>query len=161
MKTTMLALDTSTTCTGFAVYENGKLVDYGCLDFDPKVPMDIRLEEIIDRIYTLIDKLNPQIVVAEMTFAQNSARNNVETQKNLTLLLGAVWGKCVITGAYFHSFRASEWRKLVDSGKKPKKREELKKWSIDKVNSFLKTEINNDNISDAILIGQAYVNLFS
>ena len=158
--TKLLALDTSTTCTGYSVYENGELTDYGCLDFDSSIPMDIRLEKIMNEIYALIDKLNPQIVVAEMTFANTASKNNVETQKNLTLLLGAVWGKCVLTGAYFHYFRASEWRKLVDSGKKPRKREELKKWSIDKVNSILKTEINNDNISDAVLIGMAYINLF-
>ena len=158
--TKLLALDTSTTCTGYSVYENGELTDYGCLDFDSNIPTDIRLEKIMNEIYALIDKLNPQIVVAEMTFANTASRNNVETQKNLTLLLGAVWGKCVLTDAYFHYFRASEWRKLVDSGKKPRKREELKKWSIDKVNSILKTEINNDNISDAILIGMAYINLF-
>lgn len=158
--TKLLALDTSTTCTGYSVYENGELTDYGCLDFDSSIPMDIRLEKIMNEIYALIDKLNPQIVVAEMTFANTASKNNVETQKNLTLLLGAVWGKCVLTGAYFHYFRASEWRKLVDSSKKPRKREELKKWSIDKVNSILKTEINNDNISDAVLIGMAYINLF-
>ena len=154
--TRLLALDTSTTCTGYAVFENGKLSDYGSFDFDSKTPSDIRFEQMIETIYKKIDELNPQIVVTELT----SVARNVKTQRDLTMVLGAIWGKCVLTGAYYHSFRASEWRKLVDSGKKPRKREELKKWSIDKVNTFLKTEINNDNISDAILIGMAYVNLF-
>ena len=116
----------------------------------------VRFEQMINAIYKKIDEVKPQIVVTELT----SVTRNAKTQRNLTMVLGAVWGKCLLTDAYYHSFRASEWRKLVDSGKKPRKREELKKWSIDKVNSILKTEINNDNISDAVLIGMAYINLF-
>ena len=154
--TKLLALDTSTTSTGYALYVDGKLKDYGGLDFDQKTASDVRFEQMINAIYKKIDEVKPQIVVTELT----SVTRNAKTQRNLTMVLGAVWGKCLLTDAYYHSFRASEWRKLVDSGKKPRKREELKKWSIDKVNSILKTEINNDNISDAVLIGMAYINLF-
>lgn len=154
--TKLLALDTSTTSTGYALYVDGKLKDYGSLDFDQKTASDVRFEQMINAIYKKIDEVKPQIVVTELT----SVTRNAKTQRNLTMVLGAVWGKCLLTDAYYHSFRASEWRKLVDSGKKPRKREELKKWSIDKVNSILKTEINTDNISDAVLIGMAYINLF-
>lgn len=154
--TKLLALDTSTTSTGYALYVDGKLKDYGSLDFDQKTASDVRFEQMINAIYKKIDEVKPQIVVTELT----SVTRNAKTQRNLTMVLGAVWGKCLLTDTYYHSFRASEWRKLVDSGKKPRKREELKKWSIDKVNSILKTEINNDNISDAVLIGMAYINLF-
>lgn len=154
--TTMLALDTSTTCTGYAVYIDGKLQKYSCIDYDSSTPMDMRFEKMIISIYEIINKYNPQIVVAETT----AVNRNAEAQRNLSMLLGAVWGRCIEVDAYFHLFRPSEWRKLVDPNKKPRKREELKKWSIKKVNSFLKTEINNDNISDAILIGMAYINLF-
>lgn len=154
--TKLLALDTSTTSTGYALYVDGKLKDYGSLDFDKKTASDVRFEQMINAIYKKIDEVKPQIVVTELT----SVTRNAKTQRNLTMVLGAVWGKCLLIDAYYHSFRASEWRKLVDSGKKPRKREELKKWSINKVNSILKTEINNDNISDAVLIGMAYINLF-
>lgn len=154
--TVMLALDTSTTCTGYAVYMNGELREYNCIDYDSSIPMDMRFEKMIISIYEMIDRYKPQIVVAETT----AVNRNAEGQRNLSMLLGAVWGKCLQIDAYFHLFRPAQWRKLVDSGKKPRKREELKKWSIDKVNTFLKTEINNDNVSDAILIGMAYVNLF-
>ncbi len=89
-----------------------------------------------------------------------SVSRNEQTQRNLTLLLGAIYGKCIEKDIYYHSFRPSEWRKLIDPGKKPRKREELKKWGIDKVNTFIKEKTSNDNIADAILIGIAYVNLY-
>lgn len=157
--TKMLAFDTSTTATGWALYIDGKLNDYGCLEFKSDIPSDVRFEMMVNKIYRKIDEVRPQIVVTEQTSLSKRA-NNIKTQIMLTQVLGAVWGKCLLVDAYYHFFTPSEWRKLVDPEKKPRKREELKKWSIDKVNSFLKTEINNDNISDAILIGMAYINLF-
>ena len=153
--TSMLALDTSTTATGYALFADGKLQFYNVVTLDD-VPREERIGKMIGAIYSIIDDYDPDIIVTELT----SMTRNAVTQRNLTMILGAVLGKCVEDNIYYHSFRASEWRKLVDPDRKPKKREELKQWSIDKVNSFLKTEINNDNIADAILIGMAYINLF-
>ena len=73
------------------------------------------------------------------------------------MLLGAVYGKCVADGITFDSLRPTEWRKLVDPGKKPRKRDELKKWSVDKVKELYGIDANDD-IADAILIGVGYLN---
>lgn len=73
------------------------------------------------------------------------------------MLLGAVYGKCVADGITFDSLRPTEWRKLADPGKKPHKREELKKWGIDKVNELYGIDVNDD-VADAILIGVGYLN---
>ena len=88
---------------------------------------------------------------------------NVQAQRNLTMILGAIQGKCLEKNIYFYLFRPSEWRKLVcnNNEKPPRKREELKKWSMEKTYLLFGVENINDDISDAILIGQAYINKFS
>ena len=45
-----------------------------------------------------------------------------------------------------------------ESEKLPRKREELKLWSMRKVVELFKIDDVDDNISDAILIGYAYLN---
>ena len=114
---------------------------------------------MILKIYEIIDKENPQIIVAEMTVVPT----NVQAQRNLTMILGAIRGKCIDENIFFYLFRPSEWRKLVcdNNEKPPRKREELKKWSMEKTYLLFGVENINDDISDAILIGQAYINKFS
>lgn len=113
---------------------------------------------MILKIYETIDKENPQIIVAEMTVVPR----NVQAQRNLTMILGAIQGKCLEKNILFYLFRPSEWRKLVNdtNEKLPRKREELKAWSKRKVLEKYNITDINDDVSDAILVGQAYINKF-
>lgn len=154
--TTLLSFDTSTKETGFAKYINGKLVDYGVVKNDEKNSAK-RLGEMMLSIYNIIDEDKPDIVVTELT----SVQRNAQVQRYLTLILGAVQGKCVKDDIFYYSYRPTEWRKLISTEKKPRKREELKKWGMDKVKELFNLELNNDNITDAILVGRAYINDFS
>lgn len=150
----LLSLDTSTTCTGYAVYENGELIKYGCLTHDKKVHLkqDEKMQEMVKMIYRLMDELDPKIVAIELT----AVARNVQVQRNLTMILGAVYGYCVSRKIYFYSFRPSEWRNRVTPEKKPRKRDELKEWSKNQVKEIFKIELDSDDTSDAILIGYAY-----
>lgn len=154
--TTLLSLDTSTKETGFAKYVNGNLVDYGVIKSKEKDSAK-RLCEMMLSIYNIIDEDNPDIVVTELT----SVQRNAQVQRYLTLILGAIQGKCVKDEIFYYSYRPTEWRKLISDDKKPRKRDELKKWGLDKVKELFNLELNNDNITDAILIGKAYINNFS
>lgn len=156
-ETKTLALDTSTKSTGYAVYVNGNIKDYGTIHFDAKTPMDMRLGKMILELYKFIDETAPDIVVTEIT----AVTRNAGVQRYLTYLLGAIMGKCFKDNIFYYTFRPSEWRKLVDDGKKPRKRDELKAWSIATVKNILDIEVNSDDTSDAILIGLAYMNKFS
>ena len=114
---------------------------------------------MILKIYEVINSENPQIIVAEMTVVAR----NAQAQRNLTMILGAIQGKCLEKDIFFYLFRPSEWRSLVKDHeeKLPRKREELKEWSKKKVSNIYEINGVSDDISDAILIGQAYVNKFS
>lgn len=155
----LISLDTSTSSTGYAVYISGKLHRYDLIDFKRIKNTDERIKEMILKIYEIIETENPQIIVAEMTVVTR----NAQAQRNLTMILGAIQGKCLENNIFFSLLRPTEWRKLVNNEKEklPRKREELKQWSKQKVSDILGINDINDDISDAILIGQAYINRFS
>ena len=149
----LISLDTSTSSTGYAVYISGKLHRYDLIDFKRIKNTDERIKEMILKIYEIIETEKPQIIVAEMTVVTR----NAQAQRNLTMILGA------IHNIFFSLLRPTEWRKLVNNEKEklPRKREELKQWSKQKVSDILGINDINDDISDAILIGQAYINRFT
>ena len=155
----LISLDTSTSSTGYTVYISGKLHRYDLIDFKRIKNTDERIKEMILKIYEIIETEKPQIIVAEMTVVTR----NAQAQRNLTMILGAIQGKCLENNIFFSLLRPTEWRKLVNNEKEklPRKREELKQWSKQKVSDILGINDINDDISDAILIGQAYVNRFS
>ena len=154
----LISLDTSTSSTGYAVYISGKLHRYDLIDFKRIKNTDERIKEMILKIYEIIETEKPQIIVAEMTVVTR----NAQAQRNLTMILGAIQGKCLENNIFFSLLRPTEWRKLVNNEKEklPRKREELKQWSKQKVSDILGINDINDDISDAILIGQAYINRF-
>ena len=155
----LISLDTSTSSTGYAVYISGKLHRYDLIDFKRIKNTDERIKEMILKIYEIIETEKPQIIVAEMTVVTR----NAQTQRNLTMILAAIQGKCLENNIFFSVLRPTEWRKLVNNEKEklPRKREELKQWSKQKASDILGINDINDDISDAILIGQAYINRFS
>lgn len=155
----LISLDTSTSSTGYAVYISGKLHRYDLIDFKRIKNTDERIKEMILKIYEIIETEKPQIIVAEMTVVTR----NAQAQRNLTMILGAIQGKCLENNIFFSLLRPTEWRKLVNNEKEklPRKREELKQWSKQKVSDILGINDINDDVSDAILIGQAYINRFT
>lgn len=155
----LLSFDTSTNSTGYSLYISGKLQKYELLDFKHIKNTDERIKEMILKIYEIIEYEKPQIIVTEMTVVTR----NAQAQRNLTMILGAIYGYCLRNGIFYWSFRPTEWRKLVHTTneKLPRKRDELKQWSINKVNELFDITSITDDVSDAILIGQAYINKFS
>lgn len=154
----LIGLDTSTSSTGFSIFENGELLSYFSIENEnKKATSEEKFNEMTRRVFEKLNECSPAIVVCELT----SMTRNAMTQRTLTLLLGAVKGWCISNNIHCHFFRASEWRKLVKEKdeKLPRKRVELKQWSIDKIRLLFDIEVKNDDISDAILIGQAYINM--
>lgn len=141
------------------MYISGNLEKYELLNFKYIKNTDERIKEMILKIYEIIEYEKPQIIVTEMTVVTR----NAQAQRNLTMILGAIYGHCLHNGIFYWSFRPTEWRKLVHitNEKLPRKREELKAWSINKVNELFNISDITDDISDAILLGQAYINKFS
>lgn len=153
-----LSLDTSTSCTGYAIYDGTTLLSFGSFDLKHIKKSEDRFIEMIKKIYKLIDDVRPELICIEMTVVTR----NAQAQRYLTKILGCVHGKCIINNIDYYEFRPTEWRKLVkhDDEKLPRKRDELKQWSIDYVKNEYGKIVDTDDESDAILIGRAYINLF-
>lgn len=152
----LLSMDTSTTSSGCAVYENGKLKGYKLITAKGKA--DERIKDMIVGIYDFITETKPHIVVIETP----SVVRNPQTQRELCFLCGSILGKCIQDEICFYQFRPSEWRKRVKDGqeKLPRKRAELKEWAISIVNEKYGLKVRDD-VAEAILIGEAYIKEFS
>ena len=162
----MVSLDTSSSTTGVAVWINGVLERYFPIDKtnvsqDEEVGdiADKRLDEMCGDIYKTLNGVKPSITVCEMTVVERSAH----TQRMLSEIVGTVRGYCLAKKIWFDRLRPTEWRKQIydnfDVEKPPKKRDDLKKWSIDTVKKLYGINVD-DNTADAILIGIAYICLF-
>ena len=159
MSCKLISMDTSSTSTGVAVFIDGVLSRHFLIDTKDIGYAEKRIEEMISRLYKVIDSEKPDIIVTELTVVTR----NAQAQRNLTMILGAIYGKCIEKNIWYHSYRPTEWRSLIDTDRKPKgrKREDYKEWSIELVRDFYKLDCYSDDICDAILIGRAYVNKFS
>lgn len=160
MDTILLALDTSTTDTGFAVFKNAEYSESGAITLDSKEWSDSeeRVKEMIRLIEQQALHYSPAIVAIELP----ALIRNPKTQRELTMICGAVLGFCIDHGIFFRSFRPSEWRAKVkkDGEKLPRDRKGLKAWALAAVQERYGIELTNDNIAEAILIGEAYIEDF-
>lgn len=157
----IISFDTSTTNTGMAVFEDDKLVKAESL-ITPKsiTKWSDRLnwmgKAILERV--LFEK--PEEIVCEAMVVKNT-----ETTKMLAEAVGMARSAAAMVNAKFYEMRPSEWRKacLDEEEPSPEKlagirfmRDDWKAWSVDRVcRRYLKTE--NDNVSDAVLIGIAHL----
>ena len=159
-KTTMLSMDTSTTCTGVAVYTNGCLEKVLSLTTPKKEPDKERY--MINRISTCVKIYKPRIVIAE----DLNVMKNIAVAKKLSEIIGAVKGICIHDDIFYDTLEPSKWRKLVAQNVAdpvPRVRKDLKEWDIKVAKEYLKLDgldllidIQNDNEADAVLIGEAY-----
>lgn len=161
MNIKLLSLDTSTSATGVAKFVNGKYIDHDLLETDKKLKGDDKLNQMIQLIYQYIELEKPDIIVIEM----ESVTRNPQVQRMLTELIGAVRGKCISENIPFCELRPTEYRSIIvkkfDKKPKGRKRVDQKEWSLDIVNNTLKIPTESDDCSDAILLGYAYIQMFS
>ena len=159
MSCKLISMDTSSTSTGVAIFIDGVLSRHFLIETKNIKDTETRLIKMFSRLYEVIYMEKPDILVTELTVVTR----NAQAQRNLTMILGALYGKCIENNIWYHSYRPTEWRSLIDTDKKPlgRKRENYKTWSLEVVKDIYDIDCNTDDISDAILIGSAYVKKFS
>lgn len=150
-----MGIDSSTKNTGVSVYTNGILKRFELLTEDNNDSQK-RLENMIRRIYETISKYKPDIIAIETP----TVCRNPQTQRQLTMIFGAIYGLSVDRDIFFKAYRPSEWRKYWKDTVMPRKRAELKEWAIQKVKNEFGLEVSDD-IAEAILIGGAYIKEYS
>ena len=158
VKCRLLGFDSSTKSTGYAIFDDGNFSEVHRVDKSNIKDSSQRLIEMVREIFKVIEDYSPTIVTWEVPVVIR----NPQTQRDLSMLAGAIMGKCIEKNIFFYPFRPTEWRKLVKDNeeKVPRKRDELKKWGITKVKELFNIDVENDDESDAILLCQAYINIF-
>lgn len=144
---TILALDQSTKATGYSVFIEDRLFNYGTLEVDKneKNPIE-RMKLMYDKIKRLTDVVSPDYIVFENVQFQN----NYGTFQQLSQLQGVVMAFLFETNIGFTIIEPSAWKSCC--GIKGRKRVEQKK----NTQIFVKDTYNIDTCedeADAIGIG--------
>lgn len=148
----MVSIDSSTRCTGMALFEDGKLKAHGVIDLSSQKEIEKRSDDMGLKIMKNLNALSPSIVYIE----RPRGRGNPQTLRKLTTIVGMVRGYCIYRGIYFEEISPTEWRK--DLGFKQGrnvKRDEEKRQSIEYVKDKYHINPKTDDESDAICIGDA------
>lgn len=164
---TTLGIDASTKCTGYAVFRDKELIDYGKVSSD-KDNWRERVVFMMSEIAKLAKEYDANEIVAEVPVKTLA---NVNTLEQLFSLHGAILGITAVLRVKFIPIEVNSWRKklglLKDIPKNTKdKRAILKERSIKMANELYGLELlwksasskfNDDDISDAILIAHSYL----
>ena len=146
----LLALDQSSKCTGWAVYCNEKLENYGKFTFDDSDIIN-RLIGIKKQIRQLFDDEDINVVAIEDIQLQ---ANNVVTYKALAFVMAVILVICKEYGVECEIISSSTWKSIC--GIKGKTRVDQKKAAQRFVLEDFEIEATQDTV-DAICIGYAFI----
>lgn len=169
-KTTLLSLDTSSTITGWAIFEDGEYKESGIFDWSHIKETENRLTLMYMKIIQHIQKYHPDILVIEKDVVGSGKKMNMSTINTLIKLIGGIWAYCIQLNMdttmnysdgdfkiFYYEFTPSEWRNLI--GIKGRNRDEYKTASIQRIKNVYNKD-TDDNEADAINIGDAYCIMF-
>ena len=147
----ILALDQATQTSGWSVWVNGNLTDFGKFTFDD-ADIHKRIHKVCAQIEILILQHHPDKVVLEDIQMQV---NNVSTFQKLAWLQGAIIESCWKINMPVELSRPSEWRAACNLLKgQDKHRENQKKIAQQWVMNQFGKKCTQDE-ADAICIGYA------
>ena len=150
----MISLDTSTANSGVAIWKNGVLDN--CFSFKKPAKEAPGNSWMTTQLFDLFNRINPDIIILEAV----NVMNNMKTMTELVTLIGRIQGFCIAKDIFYDDMGPNKWRKLISPDEViPRKRAETKPWAIKKVKELFHITEEDDNICEAILIGQAYINL--
>lgn len=153
----MVSIDSSTKKTGMALFVRGELEEFELIDISKLgLALDDRINEMGRQLIAMLNHWKPSMVFIE----EPKGHQNLELVRKLATILGIVRGWCINNGIYYSEMKPSEWRKHCGLDQGNKKRAELKAESVEYVKTKYGVEVNDD-VADAICIGDAAVNRYT
>lgn len=144
----LLSLDQSSHCTGWAIFEDGKLIQNGKFDLKSE-DIGERLYDYRETIKRLIDKYNPDKIAFEDIQMQGSI-NNVVTYRILAEILGITQELMVEIKMPYEIISSNTWKSKLDI--KGKARAEQKRNASAWVLNTYGKKVTQDE-ADAICLG--------
>lgn len=145
----LLALDQASKTSGYAIYNDDKLIDYGKFTFDD-TDLGIRLQKIKNKIKQLVIDYE----VDEVVFEDIQLQDNVETFKVLAMVLGVVEELLTELKIPHKTILASSWKSTlkIRGKQRPEQKRNAQAWVINTYN----IKPTQDEC-DAICIGKHYL----
>ena len=150
MSKVYLSLDQSLASTGWAVFKDSELVDFGVFQVPKTKPMDVRLMQIQKEVSELYARFEFDEVFFEDIQMQ---AGNALTYKHLAYVQAALMLWCGNMDIDYDILAPSHWRKVL-GGSFGRKRVEQKQHAINLVKDWYDTEVSSDE-ADAICLGRA------
>lgn len=154
----LLALDAATNTTGFAVYDNDKLVYYGTFTTQPALETDARINEVKHWLLNILNTWEIDFIGIENIQLQNyggNGRFQVEMYRTLANLQGVLINIIFEAGIDYDLAYSTEWRKYCNIST-DKGRENKKKAAQEKVQLWYNIHCTQDE-ADAICLGKYFL----
>lgn len=145
---TRLALDQSTSKTGWCITMDGEIVDSGCIDLHKIKDTELRMKKMYEEIVNLGRTYHVEYILIEDTQYQS----NAQSYKLLCRLRGMIESYCYGTGVEIKVVKPTEWRKKLGFRQGSVKREELKKQAVDYVKRNIEGNYVCEDECEAICI---------
>ena len=147
----IFALDASSTCSGWSLFDNGKYVCSGYINLKKDKDANHRIYEMAKQLCDLISQYNPDKIILEDTVLSS----NASTLKMLANLAGAIKFYCYLHDFSLDTMYPSEWRKFVKIQEKCVKRNELKARALNLVQEQLDLDYLVEDEAEACAINLA------
>ena len=162
-KTKMISMDTSTTKTGWAYFENSVYISSGVINLDTKESKkkyknntDLRIKDMCLNIFSLLNKYSPDIIVVEKL---NVCRNMAVVRK-LSKIIDIVYVYSIINNCTYYEIQPTQWRSKLGLQEGKKKREDFKQASINYIKETHGIDVGDDE-ADSICAGLGYTEMCS
>lgn len=149
----LLALDQSSRITGYAIFEDSKLVKYGKFEVSDN-DIDQRLVKIKTKVEELIQQYHIDKVAFEDIQLQDNVANNIQTFKVLAEVYGVIAEMLAERGLPQTTVLASSWKSTL--GIKGRTRPEQKRNAQQYIQQQYGIKPAQDTV-DAICIGLHYL----
>ena len=153
----IMSIDASSKSSGWSVFEDGKLIDYGCITAS-STDLIKRIQKMIEGFDNTLNKYKINKIVLEEVRPDTGYNSNTNVWKALTWLQAAI---AFLVHEKYHQTEIeyiypSSWRsKIGIKTGKGIKRETLKEADIRYVKENFNIEVNDD-IADAICINCSF-----
>lgn len=158
-----LGIDASTKSTGYSVYKDNRLIEYGLIRSNLDDCFD-RIEEIYNGCKKIFEKYEVEFVFIEDVPMAGAV--NKRTAEKLILLQGAIFSLCLQFDCGFVQLEPSHWRRLSGVKAEKNRREFQKKAAIELVvekygfdykwiDGKTDDKSGDSDVCEAILIGEA------
>ena len=151
--TNILALDQASRTSGYAVFQEGRLIASGTFTYDDS-DFSLRLVKIRNKVISLIEEYNITKILLEDIQLQGQT-NNVTTYKALAEVLGVLEELAREYNIPHELVHSQTWKSTL--GIKGRDRATQKRNAQNFITEFYGLKVSQDQ-SDAICIGTHYIN---